>query len=67
MARSNVYTLSSQENGCARCGDTFELRETGGRPQRFCTPACRVAYHKARYLHERHRCPLCATEHGPRA
>ena len=50
MARSNVYTLSSQENGCARCGDTFEPRETGGRPQRICEPACRVAYHKARAI-----------------
>ena len=66
MGRSNVYTLSSQGNGCARCAvDTFEPRETGGRPQRFCTPVCRIAYHKARYLREPHRCPLCGMEHEP--
>ena len=65
MGRSNVYTLSSQENGCARCGDTFEPRETGGCPQRFCSPSCRAKYHKERYATEPHRCPLCRREHEP--
>ena len=65
MGRSNVYTLQSAGSECARCGTTFEPRETDGRPQRFCSPPCRIAYHKARYAREPHRCPLCGREHEP--
>lgn len=30
---------------CAQCGTLQPRRLTGGKPQRFCSPACRFAYH----------------------
>ena len=64
MPRSNVCTLPTQRNECAQCGRAFQPR-TGGKRQRYCSPACRVLYNKERYKRERHKCPLCAKEHQP--
>ncbi len=64
MPRSNVYTLPTQRNECAQCLRPF-LPRTGGRQQRYCSPACRVTYNKEHYRREPHRCPLCAKEHEP--
>ena len=69
----SVTTLPEQCNGatpwrgterrCKRCGSAFlPARES----QEFCPGgACRAAYHKARYLREPHRCPLCGRKHEP--
>ena len=32
---------------CLWCGDVFAARQSGGKPQRFCCPCCRRAFHHA--------------------
>jgi hypothetical protein len=32
---------------CCWCGRPFRARQSGGKPQRFCRPACRRAFHAA--------------------
>ena len=64
MAASNVYTFVTTEKLCVLCAGPF-APQTGGRTQRFCSPPCRIAYHKERYRREPHRCPLCGAEHEP--
>ena len=61
---SNVDALVSRKQSCDWCDESFEPR-IGGRAQRFCSVACRVAYHKERYLREVHRCPRCGRGHEP--
>jgi hypothetical protein len=38
---------SSGSASCSWCDRPFQLRQSGGHAQRFCTPRCRLAFHAA--------------------
>jgi hypothetical protein len=45
---------------CEKCGQPFTGREgSGGKPQRFCTPECRTAYHSENRQRDQ-RSPTCS-------
>ena len=73
MGRRSVTTFPARQNGaaswkrterrCKHCGSAFWPER---QRQEFCPGGkCRAEYHKARYLRERHCCPLCHKEHEP--
>jgi len=49
--------LSGRKTNCEQCGNEFEPRNgSGGKPQRFCSTACRQAFHSQRSQ----RSPTCS-------
>lgn len=52
-------------NACVYCGKDFTERDSGGKRQRFCSSACRVAFHRgarAWALEQLEACRVTAAE-----
>jgi hypothetical protein len=46
IPESELQQIDALANTCRHCGKGFEPRKgSGGRPQRFCSPQCRTAWH----------------------
>jgi hypothetical protein len=49
---------------CDQCGEPFEPRsKSGGKPQRFCSPECRAAFHTQPQRSQ--RSPTCSAQNLP--
>jgi hypothetical protein len=46
-SQCNAETAMTRSISCAWCGRPFRTRQSGGRTQRFCHPACRRNFHAA--------------------
>lgn len=54
--------LLGHQRKCDQCGEPFEPRsKSGGKPQRFCSPECRAAFHTGQ------RSPTCSAPSLPTA
>jgi hypothetical protein len=58
-AEATLNGSSSGAASCSWCDRPFQLRQSGGHAQRFCSPHCRLAFHDAA-----RRCVLEAIEAG---
>lgn len=55
---TEISVEASTETRCEQCGEPFTPRvRSGGKPQRFCKPECRAAFHAQRGQRE----PTCNT------
>ena len=47
MAETHFLMDRSNNHRCLWCNDPYPYRNTGGKPQRFCSAPCRLEFHKA--------------------